>query len=162
MSSGNHTYRIRIASEADSSEIACCLREAFEPYRTAYTVDAYRDTVPSDEGVGERIRKMWIFVAEAAGGGIVGTVACSRTSVDEGHLRGMAVRPEHEGTGVARALLQRARERLRAEGCRRVTLDTTPPLARAARFYERSGFRKSGKIGNFFGMPLIEYVYDLE
>jgi len=26
------------------------------------------------------------------------------------------------------------------------------------RFYERHGYRRSGKIGDFFGMALIEYV----
>jgi hypothetical protein len=26
------------------------------------------------------------------------------------------------------------------------------------RFYERHGYRRSGRISDFFGMPLIEYV----
>ncbi len=29
---------------------------------------------------------------------------------------------------------------------------------RAIRFYERNGFRPSGKIKDFFAMPLFEYV----
>ena len=37
------------------------------------------------------------------------------------------------------------------------SLDTTEPLERAMRFYERNGFRRSGVVRDFFGMPLIEY-----
>ena len=70
----------------------------------------------------------------------------------------MAVRPSWQGKGVAGALLQAALDNLRSMACRRVTLDTTLPLARAVRFYEKNGFRKSGKVTDFFGMPLVEHV----
>jgi len=26
------------------------------------------------------------------------------------------------------------------------------------RFYEKHGYRRSGKVSDFFGMPLVEYV----
>ena len=55
-------------------------------------------------------------------------------------------------------MLQAAESELRARGCRRVTLDTTQPLERAMRFYEKNGYRRSGNVGDFFGMPLFEYV----
>jgi enoyl-CoA hydratase/carnithine racemase len=50
---------------------------------------------------------------------------------------------------------------LRALNCKRVTLDTTEPLTRAIRFYERNGFRQSGRVSDFFGMKLIEYVKEI-
>jgi len=31
----------------------------------------------------------------------------------------------------------------------------------AIRFYEKHGFRSSGKVSDFFGMPLYEYIKEL-
>jgi len=39
--------------------------------------------------------------------------------------------------------------------------DTTEPLRPAVRFYERNGYRASGRVTDF-GMPLFEYVKRLE
>ena len=81
---------------------------------------------------------------------------------EEGHIRGMAVVAEWQGCGLAAQLLQAAESELRSQGCHRVTLDTTEPLERAMRFYGKNGYRRSGKVDNFFGMPLIEYVKNLD
>ena len=42
-----------------------------------------------------------------------------------------------------------------------MTLDTTRPLECAIRFYERCGYRATGVVRDFFGMPLFEYAKDL-
>ena len=60
--------------------------------------------------------------------------------------------------GIAAGLLARAEAELLGRGCRRITLDTTAPLERAMRFYERNGYRRSSKVQDFYGMPLFEYV----
>jgi ribosomal protein S18 acetylase RimI-like enzyme len=65
------------------------------------------------------------------------------------------------GPSVAEQLLAAVESELRVRKCSRISLDTTAPLLSAIRFYEKNGFRRSGKIGDFFGMPLIEYVKDL-
>jgi len=101
---------------------------------------------------------MVVLVAESPSGAILGTITGAPVVPPGGHLRGMAVRPAAQGTGVAEELLRAALEALRARGCQRVTLDTTMPLTRAARFYERHGFRKTGRVTDFFGMPLVEYA----
>jgi len=80
----------------------------------------------------------------------------------KGHLRGMAVRPPWHGQGIAQQLLDAAEAELRGHNCRRMTLDTTDPLKRAIRFYEKNGFRPTGKITDFFGMPLFEYEKTLQ
>jgi GNAT superfamily N-acetyltransferase len=67
------------------------------------------------------------------------------------------VLPSLRGGGIAEQLLSRAESELRLRQCKRITLDTTGPLQRAMRFYEKCGYRRSGKIADFFGMPLIEY-----
>jgi GNAT superfamily N-acetyltransferase len=70
----------------------------------------------------------------------------------------MAVLPRWQGKGVASALLEAAETELRNQRCNRVTLDTTEPLMRAMRFYERRGFTRSGRVSDFFGMPLHQWV----
>jgi GNAT superfamily N-acetyltransferase len=152
---------IRPASGADAPGILACLEMAFEPYRAQYTPAAFVDTVLTPESVQDRLRWMAVFVAIAAENQIVGTIACSVTAAGEGHLRGMAVLPEWHGRGIAEALLQAAEGELAGKGCARVTLDTTGPLQRAVRFYEKHGYAASGKTIDFFGMTLFEYRKEL-
>jgi ribosomal protein S18 acetylase RimI-like enzyme len=88
---------------------------------------------------------------------VAGTIACKVMEHGRGHLRGMAVRPEFQGSGLSGRLLNTAEEELRRSGCKRITLNTTEPLKRATRFYRKYGFQPTGKIGSFFGMSLFEY-----
>ncbi len=152
---------IRRATAPDARGILDCLAAAFEPYRTSYTHAGYLDTVLTGETVLGRLASMQVFVAVAAGDQIVGTIACAMVNATEGHLRGMAVLPEWLGRGIAEKLLQAAEAELAHQGCSRVTLDTTGPLPRAMHFYEKRGYRRSGRITDFFGMPLYEYVKEV-
>jgi ribosomal protein S18 acetylase RimI-like enzyme len=152
---------IRKAEATDALSVLDCLRIAFEPYRSSYTPQAFADTVLTRETVLHRLSSMCIFVAANEAGDIVGTIACAVLGAKEGHLRGMAVLPQWQGCGVAERLLQAAEIELAATKCSRVTLDTTEPLLRAMRFYEKHGYRRTGKIAEFFGMPLHEYVKGL-
>jgi len=149
---------IRLATDADTDGILTCLRSAFRPYERNYTSAAYEDTVLTRESLHARFEAMSIFVAVTEGGAIVGTIACQVLAGSEGHLRGMAVGPEWHGRGISQQLLERAESELQARKCRRITLDTTEYLERAIRFYERNGYRRSGKIRDFFGMAIHEYV----
>lgn len=148
---------IRSATTNDAPEILACLQAAFAPYRDFYTPAAYLDTVLTPEILQERLASMQVYVAHNTSGQIVGTIACQVIGSGEGHLRGTAVLPTCQGTGIAAQLLTHAEAELRRQHCSRVTLDTTEPLERAMRFYEKFGFRRSGKITDFFGMPLFEY-----
>jgi GNAT superfamily N-acetyltransferase len=154
---GAHSVAIRKATAQDADGILTCLAAAFEPYREQYTPAGFVDTVLTHDSVLQRLSTMCLFVALAAGR-VVGTVGCRALGHGEGHLRGMAVLPEWQATGVATALLAAAERELRNNQCRRVTLDTTEPLQRAARFYQRHGFSASGRVSDFFGMRLYEYV----
>ncbi len=154
-------YAIRNASESDIPALLRCLRAAFEPFRTRYTREAFLDTVLTDRTARERLAKMTVLVAVDDSADVVGTIAWARESNTTGHLRGMALDPQWQGTGAAQALLDEALSSLVESGCHHVTLDTTLPLRRAVRFYEKNGFRKSGKVSDFYGMPLYEYRRDL-
>jgi N-acetylglutamate synthase-like GNAT family acetyltransferase len=155
------SFAIRDATHTDCDGILECLGLAFAPYRESYTPEAFLDTVLTPETFRHRLSEMAVFVATGTSGEIVGTIACKVLEGGEGHLRGMAVHPEWQGSGVSTCLLERAEDELRKAGCRTVTLDTTEPLNRASRFYERNGFQRTGKIGRFFGMPLFEYSKSL-
>ncbi len=150
---------IRSADAADAEAILQCLAAAFGPYRADYTPGAFADTVLSPETVQARLQQMHVLVATAAGE-VVGTVsgACHD---GEGHLRGMAVLPEWRARGIAQKLLAAIEARLTVRGCQRITLDTTLPLKAAMKFYEKNGYQRSGRIIDFFGMPLLEYVKQL-
>lgn len=134
-----------------------CLAVAFEPYRESYTPEAFRDTVLTAHNADRRLRDMMVLVAENDSGRIVGTIAYQVVAPGEGHLRGMAVVPESQGRGVAERLLFAAEDGLRRLGCVRVTLDTTEPLKRAISFYSRQGYKPTGMVKDFFGMPLFAY-----
>lgn len=152
--------RIRRARAEDAAQISQCLTAAFEPFRHEYTHTAFQDTVPGPDAVVERMLHMTVYVAIAQEQAVVGTIALG-TSQQEGHLRGMAVLPAWQGRGVAQQLLEQAECDAIAAGCTRLTLDTTQPLLRAMRFYERNGFVRSGRVTDFLGMPLQEYVKEL-
>jgi predicted N-acetyltransferase YhbS len=152
---------IRRATVADADGILECLRSAFAPYQHNYSSAGYDDTTLTRESLLQRLDKMSIFVALDDLGRVIGTIACNVIGIAEGHLRGMAVRLEWQSLGIAYRLLERAEAELARQHCSRITLDTTEPLQRAMRFYERHGYCPSGKVGDFFGMPLIEYVKDL-
>ena len=151
---------VRRAQESDAPAILHCLAAAFEPFRSRYTAEGFRDTTPTKETVEDRLRTMTLFVAVDPAGEAVGTVGGS-VQGEEGHIRGMAVLPEWQGAGVAALLLRTIETALQVQGCRRVTLDTTAPLERAIAFYEKQGYRASGKVSDFFGMPLYEYAKEL-
>jgi N-acetylglutamate synthase-like GNAT family acetyltransferase len=155
-SQSQRSFTIRRAASNDGEAIVACLAAAFAPYSNSYTSTAFTDTVLDPRLVEDRLREMCVFVAVSEGK-VVGTVACA-ASGEQGHLRGMAVLPDWQGSGVASALLQAAEAEMRNQRCKRITLDTTEPLERAMRFYARHGFRISGRVSDFFGMPLHEWV----
>ena len=152
-------FLIRPAKIGDEHGILRCLAAAFEPYRVSYTPEAYADTVLDEASLAERLQHMHVLVA-ASTEQIAGTVAASLAD-GVGHLRGMAILPECRGNGLAAALLAAIEGWLHYHGCKRVTLNTTLPLQAAIKFYEKNGYRRSGQIADFFGMPLVEYVKEL-
>jgi ribosomal protein S18 acetylase RimI-like enzyme len=152
------SFTVRRATSRDAEGILECLHTAFQPFRGDYADSAFEDTVLTRDTVHQRLASMVVFVATAGDGEIVGTVACKVMDGGEGHLRGMAVHPSWQGGGVAQQLLEAVECALREKKCSRIRLDTTVPLKRAVRFYERNGFRPTGIVADFFGMPLFEYV----
>ena len=151
----------RRATNGDAAQILQCLAEAFAPYREEYTDGAWNDTVLTSDTLQQRFQEMTVLVAVDEAGMVVGTVAYKLERDGETHLRGMAVRPGSHGLGVAQGLLDRVEADLRGMGCKVLTLDTTRPLQRAIRFYEKNGFRATGGVSEFYGMELFAYEKDM-
>ncbi len=149
---------IRRATEDDANTIHVVLTAAFAPYRTAYTAGAYQATVLTPEVARLRVREMTVLLAVAPTTEVIGTIGYARVNTGEGRLRGMAVNPRWEGTGTGHALLSAALAGLDEAGCSRVTLETTAPLRRAIAFYQSQGFHPTGRVTDFLGMPLYQYL----
>jgi len=81
------------------------------------------------------------WVAEAANGDVVGTIALRDIGAGAAALRKMFVHPEHRGaSGLARTLLDTLLKHARALGLSRIYLGTTDRFLAAHRFYARNGF----------------------
>lgn len=112
------------------------------PERSA---ESYRGRLGSDCSDGEFTLGVW------AGDRLVGTITCERdprTKVHHiGHLIGMMVRPETQGCGIGRALLDACIAQTRAiEGLTLLTLTVTAGNDAAVRLYERAGFVRCGRL----------------
>lgn len=157
--SSQSEFQIRRAVAADAEQILACLHSAFAPYENQYPPEAFVDTVLTATTLAARLNEMLLFVA-VVHDRVIGTIGC-KIEHGEGHLRGMAVLAEWQGTPVAAELLQAAEQEVQAQRCSRATLDTTAPLQRAIRFYTKHGYTRTGRISDFFGMPLYEYAKSL-
>jgi ribosomal protein S18 acetylase RimI-like enzyme len=149
---------IRRAGVSDAAGILNCLTAAFEEYRALYNKAGYADTTLNSETVLRRLMETTIYVAVDEKGEVVGTVSWSKAKPDEGHLRGMAVKPEDQGSGVADCLIEQAEADMREKGCRFASLETMGFLKRSMHFYEKRGYCRTGQIKDFFGQPAHEFI----
>jgi N-acetylglutamate synthase-like GNAT family acetyltransferase len=98
------SFNIRRATLEDADGILDCLRVAFAPHRAHYTAKAFSETVLTPKTLVERLNGMSVLAATDEFAQVVGTVAYSLVDSTECDLRGMAVRPEWQVSGVAQRL----------------------------------------------------------
>jgi SAM-dependent methyltransferase/ribosomal protein S18 acetylase RimI-like enzyme len=154
-------FFIRVANLDDCGALLECLALAFAPYRQAYTPGAFADTVLDAQTLRHRLNEMTVLVAITTENRLVGTVSYKLQDNGEAHIRGMAVRPDWQGSPVAQRLLARVEWDLRDRGSRAMTLGTTAVLRQAIRFYEKNGFQATGEVSDFFEMDLFSYRKEL-
>jgi N-acetylglutamate synthase-like GNAT family acetyltransferase len=83
-----------------------------------------------------------VLVARSARGEILGYLQLIPTaSADTVELRSIAVREDHQRTGIGRRLVNRALAICREEGVQTVTVTTATADFDNVRFYQRCGFR---------------------
>lgn len=112
---------------------------------------------PTDRGVLASLRQSHVLVARS-GSAIVGTCRLSRKkpwAIDTAYfepstrpiyLTDMAVRPDYQGAGVGRALLQEAERTARSLGADAIRLDAYDAEAGAGEFYANCGFLFAGRV----------------
>jgi ribosomal protein S18 acetylase RimI-like enzyme len=115
-----------------------------------------------DEGVsGEE--SYTLFSADE-GGLVVGYVCLGRAPLTEStwYLYWLCVTPAVQRRGIGRTLQERAEAFVRTRGGRRMVLETSgrPDYHRARAFYERLGYRPTGRITDFYrpGDDCLIYV----
>lgn len=94
----------------------------------------------ADEGAGQRVARAPAHAsahADSPGGAAGGHASW--------HLVSMWVSPRHRGRGIADGLVAAVIALARADGAHRLTLWVTDANARAIAFYQRMGFRSSGR-----------------
>jgi ribosomal protein S18 acetylase RimI-like enzyme len=145
---------VRLARRGECEAISTVLRAAFALYCSRYTCDGYAATTPRAEQIRHRWNEGPVWVA-TIGGTVVGTVGAV-VKPDGLYVRSMAVHPNAEGRGVARALLEMLEHFALQHRCPRLYLSTTPFLDRAIALYERFGFtRTTAPPHDLDGTPLF-------
>jgi N-acetylglutamate synthase-like GNAT family acetyltransferase len=144
--------RIRRARKSDAAAIESLLRESFREYERAYTPEAFAITTPGKREIENRIKRWTVWVA-LHGSMIVGTVS-AHAEGEALHIRSMAVGPTMRGQAIGKLLLARVEDFARANGYKRLILNTTPFLTRAIRLYEGFGFGFTGTERKWFGTRL--------
>ena len=90
-----------------------------------------------------------LYVAETEAG-LVGTFALlvmdnlGHFGTPSGVVEDVAVRPDQQGRGIGKKMMEFALDRCREKGCYKLTLSSNLRRTDAHRFYESLGFRKHG------------------
>jgi ribosomal protein S18 acetylase RimI-like enzyme len=81
-----------------------------------------------------------LFLVGCVEGKVVATVMAGY----EGHrgwINYLAVKPDHQGTGIGRLMVQEAERLLRAEGCPKINLQVRSANDKVINFYESIGYK---------------------
>ena len=129
---------VRRAVENDSDAISALIREAFAPFESEYTPDAFDYTTPGTEVIRERFAEgpIWVGFENEV---MVGTVS-GLPEPDRFYIRSMAIKPSAQRGGIGQRLLEVLEAFARDAGFEKLYLYTTFVLPGAKRLYEKNGF----------------------
>jgi len=129
---------IRRAVEKDSDAISALIREAFAPFESEYTPDAYEYTTPGPDLIRDRFAEgpIWKAFENKV---MVGTVS-GMPDGDRFYIRSMAIKPAAQRGGIGQRLLEVLEAFAREAGYEKLYLYTTFVLPGARRLYEKNGF----------------------
>ena len=129
---------IRRATADDSETIAGLIYEAFAPFETEYTTEAFEYTTPKPEAIRPRFEEGPIWIA-SINGEEVGTVS-GMPDAGRFYIRSMAIKPSIQRAGIGQRLLDTLEGYAREHGFEKLYLYTTFVLPGARRLYEKNGF----------------------
>jgi ribosomal protein S18 acetylase RimI-like enzyme len=128
------TREIRAATEADVPKIVELVDSAYGHYVERIGAPPG----PMSDDYAEVVRESDVFVAES-GGDLIGLLVLRVT--EEGFLiDNVAVDPAHQGTGLGRALLERAETEARRGGFDSIHLYTHETMGENLALYQRIGY----------------------
>jgi GNAT superfamily N-acetyltransferase len=167
------TIRLRTAGREDAPAIAETLAICFDTYRGWTPGWSPPDPPEGPFALDERLANpgVWSLIA-FDGDEVAGHVALAadtpptpQMAAPPGHAKlwMIFVRPPWQGTGLAPRLMEAVEREAIERGFARMALWTPRDNARARRFYERAGWRPSGREydENPMGLPVVEYVRTL-
>jgi GNAT superfamily N-acetyltransferase len=119
---------------------------------------SFGSTLEQEQALGDEewramMRHGAVFVAATAGAAVGVAAGIRRPDPAERGLGAMWVAPPWRGRGVAVRLADAVIDWARQEGAARIGLWAPADNPRACRFYERQGFRPTGKTRPFPGHP---------
>jgi GNAT superfamily N-acetyltransferase len=151
------TISIRLARAGDLPAVASILRRCVAAMREL-GIEQWDETYPTDRHLLADIEAGSMYVACAASGQVVGTVVLNEYQEPEYAavpwtsqsrplvVHRVMVAPEHQGQGIAQALMMFAERHARATGHESVRLDAFTLNPRALRLYEQLGYSARGTV----------------
>jgi len=144
------------ASKTNAEAISALIREAFGPFESQYTSDAFEYTTPSADIIRERFAEgpIWVGLENEV---IAGTVS-GMPDGDRFYIRSMAIKPAAQRGGIGQRLLEVLEAFAREAGFEKLYLYTTFVLPGAKRLYEKNGFYvlRETPPEEWFGMAGLE------
>ncbi len=153
--------RLRLLEKGDVAPLEKILH-ANGPVFSAVEVKIAVELLQNGVGVTPGPETYRYLVAEDEGK-VLGFAVYGRTPLTQGtwDLYWLAADPEAHGRGVGPKLLRGVEETARNEGGRLVVVETSsrPDYARARRFYERAGYKRSAVLEDFYKEGDDKVVY---
>lgn len=92
--------------------------------------------------------RAWVY--EEAGQVTANAVLLYRANSAQARLYSLVVHPDHQGRGIARALLETVEHAAAARGCNRLSLEVRTDNAPALRLYQKAGFQLIRQITDYY------------
>ena len=154
---------IRPADISEIKNIHNLLLESFMPYKKYYTESAFNATVISTDEITKRIKNTEFCVLVALfKNKITGTASLHQRNKKSLHINTMAVDPRYQNKGIGLQLLQYISDVAKQKNLQQLSLETSKPLEKAIKFYKKFGFKKTGKIRDYFGIEIFEMIKPLK
>ena len=147
---------IRKCTDDDIPALYAIINDAAQAYKGVIPADRWHEPyMPMDE-LSQEIRDGVQFWGYESDGELIGVMGMQDKG-DVALIRHAYVKTARRNRGVGTNLLRHL-ERMTTKP---ILIGTWADATWAIRFYEKNGYRLSGKVTDFFGMPLYEYVKPL-